>query len=793
MTDRLPLRLGLGVGLVAGCVLALQVLLSRLLSAELFYHFSFLTISLALLGAGAGAIAVYVRPQWFDRRPLDQELARWSLVLAGLLIIVPLILAHLSYSGLDTVTGAFAVRVAVISAVSTLVFAAGGTVIALAVRGYATRMSRLYAFDLVGAALGSIVVVPLMWHVSVPILIVATGPVAALAAGLFAGGKSPRTRTAAAVMLGLGLIAVVLASATSVFDPKPAEAETLGSPIADRWTPLGRVVAYKSSPGSKFEALFYDRGGAPVAAYRRGGPIPDWRVLGLGPESLGYVFGGHQRALIIGGGGGRDILNALSSGVRRLDVVELNQAIVDTVDGPLRGFSGAPYTLPGVHTVAGDGRSTLAHSTTKYNVIHIGNTDTLTSNSAQAYVLTENNLYTTQAVNEYFDHLLPGGVLDISRPRRLVGDEALRLTVLALQALRDRGVSQPQRNVVVVLGRDPFAGLSGTVLVRLRPWTSAELARLRVLARQRGVGVAYAPGGPYQLEWASLARARSPQAFCSSYRLDVCAPVDDKPYFFEMRRFGSFGSLGQGYIYTADPFLVLLVTFAILVVLSLLLVVAPLVLTARKDRPPASELAFFAAIGFGFLTLEVTLINRFVLFLGFPTYALSVVLFALLLWTGIGALLAGRVRDQRRALTAALAAACVVIAASAFWLRPLLAALIDLSFTARVVLTVALLAPAGIGLGMAMPLGLGRLAVLYPRGVAWAWGINGIASVVASAGAITVSIIWGFPAATLLAVACYLGALAHVRLSRWPQQAPVAARSPVPVAEPRPAPETVES
>lgn len=785
MTDRLPVQVGLGIGLVAGSVLALQVLLTRLFSAELFYHFTFLTISLALLGAGAGAITVYVRPRWF-RRPLRVELARWSIALAGLLIVVPLVLAHLNYTSPATVTGRFAFKLAVISAVCTLVFAAGGIVIALAVRAYAANMSRLYAFDLVGAALGSIVVVPLMWHVSVPILIVATGPVGAIAALLFARGSGPRMSRAAIGAVGLGLVAIVLASTTSVFDPEPANEATLGKPASDRWTPLGRVVAYKPGRGSPFEALFYDRGGAPVARYRRGGPIPNWRQLGLGAESLGFVFGGTQRALIIGGGGGRDILNALSSGVRRVDVIELNQQIINTVDGPLRSFSAAPYTLPGVHSMAGDGRSNLAHSNAKYNVINIGNADTLTANSAEGYVLTENFLYTTQAVNEYLDHLLPGGVLDMTRPRRLVGDEALRLTVLALQALQDRGVSHPQRNVAVVLGDDPFAGVSGTVLVRLRPWTPAELARLRVLAKQRGLGVAYAPGGPYQLEWASLARARSPQAFCSSFKLNVCAPTDHNPYFFEMRRFGSFGSLGPGYIYAADPFLVLLVTVAILLVLSAVLVAAPLVLTARQDRPPASALGFFAAIGFGFLGLEVTLIDRFELFLGFPTYALSVVLFALLLWTGIGALLAGRVQDPRRALTAALGVSTLLMAASAFWLRPLLADLIDLPFAARVAVTVALLAPAGIGLGMAMPLGLGRLVAFHPRGVAWAWGVNGFASVVASAAAVAISIISGFPAATLVSVVCYLGALAHVRLSAWPQRKRVSLEHPLAPTEPEP-------
>jgi hypothetical protein len=260
-----------------------------------------------------------------------------------------------------------------------------------------------------------------------------------------------------------------------------------------------------------------------------------------------------------------------------------------------------------------------------------------------------------------------------------------------------------------------------------------------------------------------------------------------------MRRLGSIGGRSAGYIYAAEPFLVLIVTFAILLVLSLLLVAAPLVMTAREDRPPVGALGFFAAIGLGFLTLEVVLIQRFVLFLGYPTYALSVVLFSLLLWTGAGSLIAGQVHDRRRALTVALVIACVLIAASSYGLHGLLEALIDLPFAARVAVTVAMLAPVGLALGMAMPLGLSRLAGLYPKGVAWAWGVNGIASVVASAAAITVAIVAGFPIATLVALVCYLGALAHVRLARWPDSE-TAAETPPLRRRSRPAvPEPVDS
>jgi hypothetical protein len=307
------------------------------------------------------------------------------------------------------------------------------------------------------------------------------------------------------------------------------------------------------------------------------------------------------------------------------------------------------------------------------------------------------------------------------------------------------------------------------VLVKNEPFTTAELTRLRTLADERGDGVAFAPGGPYRPQWRGLAGA-DPREFCADYPIDVCAPTDDRPFFFNMKRLGDLGgrstadSLGL-----PDPMLVLAVTLGVVLLLAAAAFVLPLLLARRPGRPTVGSLLFFAAIGFGFLLLEVVLIQRFVLFLGFPTYALSVVLFALLLFTGAGAALSGRFGEGgRQALVVALGAACVLIAAAAFGLQPLLRELIDLPFAARVAVSVALLAPVGVALGMAMPLGLRRLAALHPAGVAWAWGINGIASVAASVLAVVVAILFGFAVATLLALACYLAALAHVLLGRWP-------------------------
>jgi spermidine synthase len=193
-------------------------------------------------------------------------------------------------------------------------------------------------------------------------------------------------------------------------------------------------------------------------------------------------------------------------------VIELNRAIRDVVDDDLRFVSGAPYTLPGVSTTIGDGRSTLTQRDDRYDTVHLGFTDTYSGNSAQAFALTENNLYTVEAFQEYLDHLKPGGLLNVSRPNREGINEALRATVLALEALRREGVAHPERTVVVLLGRytSPFNTFRyGTVLAKREPFTAAELRTVKRLARERSEGVAFAPGGPYAGGWDELATSAS--------------------------------------------------------------------------------------------------------------------------------------------------------------------------------------------------------------------------------------------------------------------------------------------
>jgi hypothetical protein len=643
-----------------------------------------------------------------------------------------------------------------------------GMAITLAIIRYTGWIHRVYASDLVGAGVGALVIVPGMWTVPAPLLLVSLGVLAGVAAVVSA--ETPRRRSAGIAASMIAAAAVVLGAATSLYH-LPAALE--GEPVADRWTPLSRVVAYRANGPAGFGVLTYDRDYAPVPRYRRGESLPDWRSLKLGPQSVGFAMAPPGRALVIGGGGGRDIYNALSSGERQIDVIELNRAIVEIVDEDLGPEFGSPYSLPGVNVRVGDGRSTLAQSDARYQAINIGFTNTLSGNAAQGYALTENNLYTTDAFDEYFDHLAPRGLLMVSRIYRLVGDEALRATVLTLAALEDRGITNPERHVVVLLGTDVLTAKPfGTVLAQPTPFTSRQLAEIKQLARERTDGIAFAPGGPHRLEWKQLADATSLDEFCAGYRVDVCPPTDDKPFFLNFERLGEVGQpTPAGYLFTVKPFTVLLVALGILVALCVVAFALPLGLVARSDRPPLGSLVFFAAIGVGFLVLEVTMIQRFVLFLGFPTYSLSVVLAALLAFTGLGAGLSGLWERSRRALTTSLVLVVVLVLAAAFGLPSLLAALIDLPFPLRIAISALVLAPYGVAMGMAMPIGLRRLSDLYPRGVPWAWGINGITSVLASVLALAVAITAGYTAATLVAAACYGVAAAHAVIGRWPEDA----------------------
>jgi hypothetical protein len=300
--------------------------------------------------------------------------------LGALLVVIPFGLVHLNLSQDEGITWVFVLNLGAACLLAALPSLAAGVVVALAINGYTRWIGRVYAFDLVGAGLGALVVVPVLWVSDAPTLIVVLGVVAFAAAALFAPVGHERIAGFGFVAVGAGVVAVSVTTSVLFLPPRlnlPADARM----IADNWNPLSRVIGYDFPAENPFAAVFFNRDYAPIPKVQ-GDEIPDWSPLGTGPQSIGYTLTRPGRALVIGGGGGRDIYTALSTGQTHVDVIELNEGIRSVVDGDFARLSGKPYSRPGVSTTIGDGRSVLAARDTKYDVLQIGFTNTLSANAA---------------------------------------------------------------------------------------------------------------------------------------------------------------------------------------------------------------------------------------------------------------------------------------------------------------------------------------------------------------------------------------------------------------------------
>ena len=454
-------------------------------------------------------------------------------------------------------------------------------------------------------------------------------------------------------------------------------------------------------------------------------------------------------------------------GARHVDGVEINPIIADDVmRDRFREFSGGIYTHPRVRIIVDDGRSFVRRTPDRYDVIQASLVDTWAATAAGAYTLTENTLYTVEAFNDYLDHLSDDGVLTITR---WVMD-GLRLVSLAQAACERRGWDAAPR--LAIVQHDRIA----TFLLKKTPFTTDEIATLHDVARQLGFNVLYAPtpagttetepwpndtvDGTATADYPRLIRAADRQQFYESYKADIRPTTDDRPFFFHTTKlkdqfqvaFGRSMLFGNGLS-------ALLTLMGISGALVVLFVLGPLVV-AGGERPRGwlGWLVYFGALGAGFMLIEVSVLQRFVLLLGHPVYSLTVTLFSLLLGTGVGA--AWSRRFEQATLRRSAAVALVVIAAIGLAVvgivTPLVTWAIPFTRAVRIVIAVATLVPIGVALGIPMPTGIRMLSARAPQMVTWAWGMNGALSVLGATLAIFIAMNWGFRVTLLSASATYL-------------------------------------
>ena len=775
-----------------------ELALTRIFSVTMYYHFAFLAISIALFGLSASGVFVYVTRRRLERVGTATLLSRGALVHATATLVALAFLIRIRV-GLNYSPENLALMLAIYS-LAALPFFTGGAVISVAFSRLADRINVLYAADLLGAAAGCLLLIPLLNQLGAPGVVLTAAALSMVAAVCFAPAGARRTIAGFAVVL-FGIPAGAQLAGREPFDVVDTKGHEGDRILFSKWNSFSRVAVYDRphgdwslSPrftGTRGASLFMDIDSAASTPILKGsGDVRDAEYLRYELTALAYHLverpGGFS-ALVIGPGGGRDLLSALVFGARSVDGVEINPIIArDVMLNRFREYSGAVYANPRVAIHVDDGRSFVRRSTGKYDVIQASLVDTWAATAAGAYTLTENSLYTAEAFGEYLDHLTDDGVLTITR---WVFD-GLRLVSLAQAACDARQLDARQHLAIIRFDR------VATFILKKSPFTPAQVAQLRDLSDRLGFSILYAPDmssapvahtlsgvrddpvevqrtGTGSADYRRLILAANRQQFLDAYPLDVAATRDDRPFFFHTTRLrDQFNvAFGRSMLF-GNGLSALLTLMAISAGLVALFVIGPLLLSERPEAGWAGWLMYFGALGAGFMLLEVALLQRFVLLLGHPVYSLTVTLFSLLLGTGLGSLVSRRVSDARvrRVTVAALLAVSATTIVLTAALPSIINAAIAWPLGLRMILTAAILIPTGVLLGVPLPGGMRLLAASRPGIIAWGWGINGAFSVVGATCAVFLAMNWGFTSTLLIGALVYAAAAQTLRLRGSPDK-----------------------
>ncbi|MEO8601858.1 MAG: hypothetical protein ABI629_04710 [bacterium] len=762
---------------VSLAILVLEVALARVLSVALLSHYAFVAVSLAMFGIGLSALLVYLLPQRFPAARVDRQVvtSTWLFGLTAAASMVVFLHVHVVQ---QLSLGGFA-SLGFVYAVLAIPFFFAGLAVSLLMTHFSAAMSRLYGADLLGAACGCAVVVAAMSLVPAPVVAVLVAWLTSLAALALAwrGGARARMAPAIAVLVALGL--TLSAQQTRLFTMRYVKAFEAADGQYEAWNAFSRVSVFETTADA----------GEALGLSDDGGPYPETLMIDIdgtawtplthydgNVTSLSYLrdsvlYSAHHlrpdaNVLVIGTGGGRDLLAAHAFGQHSVLGVEINPLMGGVTEKAFGDYAGHPYSQAGATVVFDEARSYLASITQRFDLIQLSLIDTFSLNAAGGVVFSENYLYTTEAFREYYRHLAPGGVLTVSRYfAARYPLELLRVLGMARAAWEAEGVHDFAAHVAVL-----SQGVNGTVLIGRDPLSAADIARLAELAADKGFGVQLLPNATAShAEMQEIVSSPDLPTLFAFHPFLLAPPTDDQPFFFHFLR-GRLAELpGPG----DDPFQILrqwndaqvlmYLLVGVVGTLAALFFIAPLLLLRRGavTRLPAAItvplLLYFGCLGYGFMMLEIPLMQRFILFLGYPVYALVVILFALLLFSGLGALWS---RDVAATSLRRVLIGIVLLSALYVWgLPPLIAMLMALPIAAKIALTVACLAPLGLLLGMAYPLGIGILRRAGTELVPWAWGLNGAMSVVASVLATFIGSRFGFSTAMLTGAAAYALAL----------------------------------
>lgn len=779
------------VFLISAVGIAYQIALMRIFSITQWHHFAYMIISIAMLGFGASGTALTLIKSRIAGR---EQAVFFAAALAMAISLracydlsqrIPFETFHL-VSQPDQLIHLFLLYI-----VLAVPFFLVSTCLALAFFIHPRAVGRVYFVNLIGSGAGALLVVGLLYHFLPEQLPNLLSYPALLAAGLLIERRYL-----------LGWVAAALAVVAYQF-ALPTELRLSEYKILSylKQLPDAEIVATARSPLSKVEAVtsgriretpgqisnypMHERGPLPEQAglvfdagsmsviNRFDGSLERMAYLDYVTPALPYHLLDRPRVLVIGAGGGTDVLMALLHGARHVTAVEVDPSVFPLIRDRFAEFSGRLYERADVTPLQAEGRGYLQSSAATYDLIQIALLDSFNAAASGVYALSESYLYTREAVELYIRHLTDDGILAVTRWLKTPPRDAIKMFATLVEAAERAGIEDPGRHLAFIRSWN-----TGTLLISRSPLTPEQVESIRRFSRSRWFDISYYPGieadevNRYiELEEELYHRAAlailsgERERFYDRYLFHVRPATDDRPHFFQFFRWNTLHKLIRDMGLEWVPFMewgyiALLATIVQGGVVSFIFILLPLIVLRRDPAGRGARgpvFLYFACLGLGFMFLEIAFIQKFMLFLNYPIYAVAVVLTAFLVFSGVGSFLADRWRSHRSRLVAGAVAG---IAAVAMLYNLLLPALFSWgagwSDGLRIAVSVVLLAPLALCMGVPFPSGLQWVSDRHSAMVPWAWGINGFASVMGASLATFTAIHLGFRLLVLLSLAIYL-------------------------------------
>src|SRR5215467_2230076 len=757
-------------------VLLFELTLTRIFSIILWYNYAFMAISVAFFGLGIGSLLIHITKNGMKREVLPNKIIQFTLAFAVSLPVFLFVIVHLIPPSISFIYLFFLA--------SSIPFFFAGLSMALIYLAMPRQITKLYFIDLAGASAATLILDPLMRGFgaeSVLLLISlfsALPPIIAYASLFFNQrqketsdrfiiGKYPATYGFIVLVVCTGLLAYNMHF--NILAIQPGENKGLRylpsgySDVSTKWNSFSRIDIVKhthdiSKSGFRNLASILIDADALTPILKWNDSLSDRQWLKTFMDYMPYEISNmnNSRTLVIGSGGGEDILLALSAGSKNVTAVELNPLIVSAVKNYGGISAGNLYNRKDVRLFIEDGRRFISSTNAKYDTIVIKLVDSWAAQLAGGYALSENYLYTVEAFKQYLNHLNgPNGKLVMVR----WSTELPRLVPLAIEALREyeRGTSDQHNISKQILLVEDSPGLTfgpnpqGTfypvlLVIKNSPFTGSELAVIKQKVNKSHAKVIVMPGGYVQPPYdrlLSVGDNSDPQQHESSPFFEKL-PTDDSPFFFATQ------------LVPNQMLLLIETVFVVAVVIILLLVYYSMVSKIRLTSSSRFHIIFAIFIGLGFIFLEITFIQKFLLLLGTPIMALTVILFSILLSTGIGAYLSGRIFPGRpfRASFVSLPLLGAAILFNFVFLQNFIGSAVAADLQSRIALTFGLLFPVGLLMGFQFPslIGMARYQT-NNNNTTLLWGINVISSIIGTVLGATLAMVIGFSGTLLFGLA----------------------------------------